>query len=282
MVDIDLFLTALYVEVDDFLKTEPLEETSGPDCKLTRSEAVTLLLFSQWRRFSSERDFYRFAETELLSAFPNLPTREQLNRQFRHLYYDACRFIQHLVAILNADDALYEALDAAAVVTRDCKRRGIGWLLEADIGHSNRLGWFEGLKLLLSTTKDGVITGFGLAAASAKEQPMAETFFHLRTFPDDSYPEIGTSAKGIYYPVDKGFEGKDNHQRWADDYNADVICPPKRNAKQPWPKRLRRWVASIRQMVETVFDKLNNTFRLDKERPHCLSGIKTRIAAKVA
>jgi hypothetical protein len=151
MMDIDLFLTSLYVEVDDFLTTQPVSKIPGPDCKLTKNEAITLLLFSQWRRFSSERDFYRFAEKELLSAFPNLPSREQLNRQFRHLDSDVCHFFQHLAFTLDADNALYEALDASAVVTRDCKRRGFGWLFsEANIGFSNRLGWFEGLKLLMS------------------------------------------------------------------------------------------------------------------------------------
>jgi hypothetical protein len=189
MMDIDLFLTALYVEVDDFLKTQPVDKKPGPDCKLTKSEATTLFIFSQWRRFSSERDFYRFAQAELLSAFPNLPSREQLNRHFRHLHYDVCYFFQHLANILNADDALYEALDASAVVTRDCKRRGFGWLFsEANIGFSNRLGWFEGLKLLLSTTPDGVITGFGIASASEKDQPMAETFFYLRSHPSLNCP----------------------------------------------------------------------------------------------
>jgi len=283
MVDIELFLTGLYVLVDDFMKTQPLKKLRGPDCKLTKSEAMTLLIFSQWRRFSSERDFYRFAEKHLLPLFPCLPTRQQLNRQFGTLHSDVCYFFHHLATLLGADDAIYEALDASAVVTRNAKRRGRGWLIgEANIGKSNRLGWYEGLKLLMSTTPDGVITGFGIAKASEKDQPMAETFFSLRTCPSERCPEIGTSRRGIYYPVDKGFEGKKNHERWAEEYGAYVICPPKRNAKEPWSKELRRWVASIRQIVETVFDKLLNTFRLDKERPHCLAGIRTRIAAKVA
>ena len=41
-----------------------------------------------------------------------------------------------------------------------------------------------------------------------------------------------------------------------------------RNARQGWPKRLRRRVAGIRQIVETVYDKLFNTFGLWQERPH--------------
>ena len=34
-------------------------------------------------------------------------------------------------------------------------------------------------------------------------------------------------------------------------------------------------------MVETVYDKLYHTFRLDRERPHDLSGFQARLAAKV-
>jgi hypothetical protein len=68
MVDIDLFLTALYVEVDDFLKTQSVDKNPGPDCKLTKSEAMTLLIFSQWRRFSSGSN--RRFDTRFLSFRP--------------------------------------------------------------------------------------------------------------------------------------------------------------------------------------------------------------------
>ena len=34
-------------------------------------------------------------------------------------------------------------------------------------------------------------------------------------------------------------------------------------------------------MVETVYDKLYHTFRLDRERPHDLSGLQARLAAKI-
>ncbi|MDP6737162.1 MAG: hypothetical protein QF732_11805, partial [Nitrospinaceae bacterium] len=206
MIEIDLFLTALYASVNDFFATQPIERRRGPTGKLTESEAVTLLIFSQWARFRSERDFYRFAQQRLMELFPRLPSRPQLNRQFRSLQSEVCHFFQHVASTLGSDDALYEALDATAVVVRDAKRRSEGWLVgEADIGKSNRLGWYEGLKLLLSSTPEGIITGFGLSPASTKDQPMAETFFFLRANPDDRIPEIGTAQTGLYYPVDKGF-----------------------------------------------------------------------------
>lgn len=160
----------------DSIRTQPIGIGRGPSGKLTHSKAVTLLIFSQWSRFRSEGDFYRLAEQQLIPFFPNLPSRPQLNPQFQHLHGNACDFFQHLVLTLGTDDVLYEALDATAVVVRDAKRRGESWLVgEANIGKSNRLGWYRGLKLLLSSTSEGIIIGFRI-------------------------PEIGTAKLGLYYP----------------------------------------------------------------------------------
>src|SRR5215212_6246154 len=91
------------------------------------------------------------------------------------------------------------------------------------------------------------------------------------------------------------FSSRRRHTRCLSDWSSDVcssdlrvwsahhIPPPKRNARKPWPKRLRRWVASIRhQVVESVYDKLFNAFGLWRERPHELSGLRARLAARVA
>lgn len=92
---------------------------------------------------------------------------------------------------------------------------------------------------------------------------------------------MGSPALGPYV-LDKGFEGEDNHQRWFARYGARVVCPPKRNErKRSWPKRLRRWVASIRQIVETVYEKLHDAFGLRRERPHDMNGLRARLAARV-
>jgi hypothetical protein len=75
-------------------------------------------------------------------------------------------FSLSLVQRLQAQQCTYEVLDATAVPTRDAKRRGLGGLPGlADIGWSSRLGWYEGMYLLLSVNPVGVITGFGYAPA---------------------------------------------------------------------------------------------------------------------
>jgi hypothetical protein len=61
-----------------------------------------------------------------------------------------------------------------------------------------------------------------------------------------------------------------------------VATPLHQNSKKlHWPKALRRWLAGLRQMIETVNDKLLHTFRLTQERPHHATGFQARLAAKV-
>jgi hypothetical protein len=45
---------------------------------------------------------------------------------------------------------------------------------------------------------------------------------------------------------------------------------------------VRRWIASIRQIVETVYEKLFNTLGLWRERPHEIGGLRALLASRVA
>jgi hypothetical protein len=284
MLDVDTFLTTLYVMVDDFCYSQPPKRRPGPQASLSDSEVITLAIFARWGRFCGERDFYRYARRRLHDAFPTLPDRSQFNRLVRSCVGLIEEVALHLALMPNARGAAcYEALDTSAMPVRDAKRRGKGWFAGyADIGWSNSLGWYEGFRLLVAVDPTGVITGFGFASASTKDQPLAETFFALRARPDPRLGSAGSAASGPYV-VDKGFEGEDNHRRWLDRYGVRVICPPKRDGrKRSWPKRLRRWAASIRQIVETVYEKLHATFGLRGERPHELQGLRARLAARVA
>jgi hypothetical protein len=189
----------------------------------------------------------------------------------------------HLADVMKTQRCPYEALDSSAMPVRDAKRRGAGWLAgQADIGWSNNLGWYEGFRLLIAADPTGVITGFGFSAASATDRQVAETFFAIRHRPNPRLSSVGSPAAGPYV-ADKGFESEENHRRWLDLYGVRIIHPPKRNSrKRSWPKRLRRWVAAIRQIIESVYDKLFNAFGLWRERPHELRGLRARLAARVA
>lgn len=281
--DVDTFLTELYVMVDDFCKTwSGMRPRPGPSSALTMSEMVTLLVFSQWGKFDGERSFYRYAHRHLRQAFPTLPTRPQFNRQARRIIPTLCAFNRHLARRLGSRHCAYEAMDTMGCRTRNAQRRGSGWLPGvANIGRCNRLGWYEGFNVITSVTPTGVITGFGMAPASTKEQPFAETFLAARAVQESRLPEVGLPAVG-WYVADNGFCGLKRHRRWRDAYGAYLISPPKRTvSRRPWPRWLRRWLASIRQIVETVHEKLLNTFGLDRERPKRVQGFRARLAATV-
>ena len=283
MVDTDTFLTTLYVMVDDFCKACLGDDVRpGPAPSLSRSEVITLAVFSQWQQFPSERACYRYIRRRFLSAFPTLPDRAQWNRLIRRCRDDIARFLVFLAGLLQAGTCEYEILDTTGIRTRNIKRRGHGWLPDqACIGKCNRIGWFEGFRLLVAISPVGVITGFGFGAGSAKDQPLAETLFALRAHPDPRLPSVGQPAHASYI-ADSGFTGAPNAVRWAADYGAWLECVPQAEIHNPEWRPWRRWLTSLRQIIETVNDRLLTVFRLDAERPHDISGFQARLAAKAA
>ncbi|TMC94856.1 MAG: IS982 family transposase, partial [Chloroflexi bacterium] len=239
--DQDTFLTTLYVMIDDFCQLHGFAEKHrpGPAASLSCSEVVTLAVFGQWARFPSERAFYRYAVGHLRAAFPTLPEREQFNRLQRGYRDVIVAFSLFLVEPMHAQHCLYEALDSSGIPTRDAKRRGTGWLAgQADIGWSNRIGWYEGFHLLTSITPTGVITGFGFAPASCNDHTLAETFFAARQHPSPRLPSVGAPAQGVYV-ADKGFAGDHLHRRWQALYGAEVVSPPHQRSKVRWSKDWR-------------------------------------------
>ena len=282
MLDPETFLTELYVLADEFCKVHPPAPRPGPAPALAESEVLTLALFAQWQRFPSEAAFYRYAAKRLRPLFPRLPSRPQFNRQVRHAQEALTAFALELGQVLAADgDTAYEAIDGTGVRTRNAKRRGAGWLAGlAGIGRCTRLGWYEGVRLLLSVTPRGAITGFGIGPASTNDRTLAETFFAVRAEPDPRLPGVGTPTSDRY-AGDMGFSGQECEARWAADYDAVVVCPPQTGSKREWSKPWKRWLAGIRQIIETANDRLLETFGLDHERPHALDGLQARLAAKV-
>lgn len=282
MLDPAAFLTELYVLVDDWDKAQPPPPRSpGPPPALARSEVLTLAVFSQWAGFASERGFWRYAERHLRPLFPTLPSRVRFNCAVRRWQSWLCRFAVALGTALRAATSGYEILDATGVATRDRQRRGRGWLPgEAALGQCTRLGWYVGVRLLVCATPSGAVTGFGIAPANTNDRQLAETFLAVRRQPHPALPSVGHSQDRCYL-ADGGFTGTDWEAHWRTAYQAEVICPPQQNHARRWSWMRRRWLASHRQVIETVMSRLLTSFRLAQERPHTLCGLQARLAAKI-
>lgn len=283
MVDRNTFLTTLYVMADDFCKQNmTFTPQPGPEASLEPGEIITLALFEQFWHFRSERAFYEYAQKHLKGYFPSLPARTQFNRLVRHHWETIVAFWQYLVDQMEVQKVTFEVLDTVPIPVRNIKRRGRGWLAGmANIGWSTRLGWYNGFHGLISVNPIGVITGYAFASASEKDQPMADTFLALRRYPQEDLPTAGRYTLA-YYLADNGFKGRKNANHWNLDYGAMLLAAPMREQADLWPKAWRNWLTSLRQIVETVYDKLENWFGLGKDRCHELSGFHVRFAAKVA
>ena len=86
--DLETLLVALYTLVDDwFRETRRRSAGRGPGRPpvFSDSEVLTVAILSQWPRFRSERDFFRFADAHLREYFPDLLSHGQLNRRIRAL-----------------------------------------------------------------------------------------------------------------------------------------------------------------------------------------------------
>jgi hypothetical protein len=161
----------------------------------------------------------------------------------------------------------------------------------AEIGHSRRLGWYNGFHLLVAVDPVGVVTGFALGSARAKEQTLCESFLEARALYAEhpgGAAELGVACAGRpsgggAYLADKGFEGEERHARWRTRFGADVTTPPKRSdKKRTWPKALRRQMVRLRQVVETVIGHLQAYGSLQKDRPHSFGGLWVRVASTLA
>jgi len=125
---LEALLVSLFVLVDDWWQDKHRDgpRKPGRPPRLYPSEVLTLAIVSQWPRFRSERDFFRFADAHLRGYFPNLLTHGQLNRRIRALEPELRALQAHLSATLAGGSEVYRVLDTtlvpAIVRVRACRK----------------------------------------------------------------------------------------------------------------------------------------------------------------
>jgi hypothetical protein len=233
--------------VDDFCHFRPQKKQHpGPDASLSPSEVITLAIFARWARFTSERDFYRYASARLSDAFPTLPERSQFNRLLRHSLGLIEEIALHLADVMKVQRCPYQALDSSAMPVRDAKRRGEGWLACSPVVQTldGAIGW-DGTRGSVCLWPQ-IPRAWSRALASVP-LPSPTSRWPRPSSPCGTQPSAAERRIGLLFGslrgLLKGFEGEENHRRWLDRYGVRLIHSPKRNSgKRSWPKRLRRWV----------------------------------------
>ena len=317
-IDLDTFLTTVYVITDDLYQThfallKPRRPGKKPE--LSDSEVLTLALLAQWQTDRSKRAFGRYAAKHWRAYFPRLLSQSQFNRRARDLCGVLCGLGPAIARQLSQTlgGAAYEVLDGVPVpLMRRC--RGEHHRCFADeaaigCGGSDR-DWYYGVKLLAAVNDHGLITGFVLGPASTEDRWLAEALLRWRAVPTAPAPQasdleaslgsrgpkrgarrgptgpVGLAsgvgqATAAGYVADLGFAGTRWVAHWQADYGAVVLTQAAYDG-QPTEAALDRWLHGLRQVVENVNQGLTARVGLAFPRARTWWGVLTRLAAKVA
>src|SRR5215216_3175542 len=264
-------LLGLIVRISGRLVAGRAPSRPGRPALLTDPEVITLAILAQWPRFRSERDFWRFAWAHLREYFPKLCSQGQFNRRVRALEPELRALQRSLAEELSDPSAVYHVMDTTlvpAIVRVRASRKGL-FCGQATFGRSaSKTEWVYGFKVALVVDPGGVITAFGLAAASSDERPIADA--------------LVASDRHEAYLADKGFTGVEWERRWLEEYGALVAATPYDDSRRAWPKADRRWASGKRQIIEGVICQLKDFFCVERHRAKTLGGLLARLTAKVA
>ena len=302
--DLETFLVALYVIVDDFYQSDIkpcMPAGGGPPAQMSNSEMLCLGLAAQWRSgvpWKSERGIMRYVRKHLRHLCPIALTQSAFNRRLRRLW-GAFILIQDAVADQLAQDD-YDVMDGFPIpVAHGARSFNPGWLADiARIGKGGNDRYFYGVRMMMVINQNGVATGWALASGTVQERWVAELLFSTRAGipglqgpldaqgqkpkvapPEEWMAVVPSSGAASQKPIlsDGGFRGDDWLEHWAKAYGARVYPLPKAA-----PRAERRWLSSARQVVETTFANLSESFGLKYPGAHSTWGLLMRVAAKVA
>lgn len=303
--DLETFLTALYVIVDDVYQTHirpQMPVCGGPSALMSDREVLCLGLAAQWRSgvpWKSERGIMRDVRKHLRPLFPTLLTQSAFHRRLRRLW-GAFILIQNAVAEALTDASDYDIMDGFPIpVAHGARSFSPGWLADiARIGKGGNDRYFYGVRMMLVINQHGVATGWALASGNVQERWVAELLCspraglprvqgpldgqtHQPTVPPPTewmavLPSCGAVS---HKPIlsDSGVRGEEWLTPWATAYAAPG-CPLSTAA----PGAQRRWWSAARQVVETTFANVSESFGLKYPDAHTGWGLLMRVAAKVA
>ena len=302
--DLETFLVALYVIVDDLYQSDiapRMPACGGPPAQMSDSEVLCLGLAAQWRSgvpWQSERGILRYVRKHLRHLFPSVLTQSAFNRRLRRLW-GAFILIQDAMAEQLAHGT-YDVMDGFPIpVAHGARSFHPGWLADiARIGKGGNDRYFYGVRMMMVINQHGVATGWALASGNVQERWVAEWLFSTRagrprlqgpldntgqkpkvTPPEEWMAVVPSGGAASNKPIlsDCGFRGDDWLAHWATAYGAQV-CPLRKAA----PRAERRWLSSARQVVETTFANLTESFGRKYPGAHSTWGLLMRVAAKVA
>jgi hypothetical protein len=276
-VDRDTLATALYVKIDDELKSSPQLNRWRPAVgiapKITDAELITLSVLQVLLGYHKEARWIRHARTNLTHLFPYIPKQPGYNKRLRTLSAQ----ITHLIRVLALDTDLWQhpvrIADSTPVEcgrSRETVKRSdlAGWASYGYCASHSRRFW--GLRLHLVTTVHGLPVAFALATAKTDEREALIDLFDLDT-------GLLTHPDGLILVVDKGYRDAATERQLAE-RGVMMIRPAYRTEK---PRPGRTLLRAVRQNIESVNQTLKGQLDLERHGGRTGPGMLVRVAQRI-
>ena len=309
--DLDTFMTTLYVLVDDWFRAKAMAQIlkrRGPQPQMSDVEVLSVALAGQWRKgvpWDSERGVVRYMQRHGKCWFPAMLQRSAFNHRVRNLWAVVLQLQQDLAQCLRDVASHYEIVDTVPVPVgslSQSKATASHWFVTADVGYGGNQGsMYWGHQVLMSIGSTGAVSGWLVASASCDDRWLLQGFLsqrngqaellapqawrpHRRLHPPPfmgAFQACGQSPVDVYL-ADRGFNGFRWFNHWASRYHKQVLTAPSKHYSNRWSPTWGRWFSKLRQPIETVFAVMSDSLSLKRLQAHSLWGLYTRLALVAA
>ena len=267
-------LLVIYVIVDDWYLIEGqiiLQGKPGRKPDFSDSEMMTLMLAQDYIPYPGENQYVGYIKANYPGLFPDLITQSQYNRRARNLRLLVERMRQYWLkelGFLTQTDLLLDTKPIPVMSYKRSKKRS-DFAGSADYGHCvSRNMKYYGYKLVSLCTLDGIPIVYELVPANTDERLAAESVLY--------------ALRGCRVYSDKGFIGEDWQEKIFRHTRNRIYTPKRSNQSDQNPASFDRWLNSIRERIEGVFNEIQNTGRnVERLLAKTVVGLATRIISKM-
>jgi DDE family transposase len=273
--DLDTFVTALYVTIDDALVMHPDLRQWRPKVglvpRLSDAELLTLAVLQALLGFTSETRFLRHAQAHLRHLFPYIPNQSGYNKRLRK----AAGQLGALIRLLGADTELWDddtwVMDSTPVECGRSRPTALrsdlaGWASYGYCASHSRFFW--GLRLHLVCTPAGLPITFALANPKDDERLVARDLL-------EAEPELLRPGQVIV--ADKGYRSKE-FEGFLADHGVELMRPAHGRDRG---RRSSPLLKPFRQLIESVNATLKVQLDLERHGGRTRAGVMTRVLQRL-
>jgi hypothetical protein len=273
--ELDTFVTALYVTIDDALRMHPELRPWRPRIglapKISDAELITLAVLQALLGFTSETRFLRHARVHLRSWFPYIPMQSGYNKRLRKSEGQLRGCIRLLAADTEHWDDDTWVMDSTPV---ECGRSRTtversdlaGWASYGYCASHSRFFW--GLRLHLVCTPAGLPITFALADPKVDEREVARFLFEA---------EPALLRPGQRVLADKGYRSRE-FESFLASHGLTLIRPAHKSDRGRVTSPLLK---PLRQLIESVNATLKTQLDLERHGGRTPGGVLTRVLQRL-